>query len=188
LRLALERHREALPAVPGSDTHLDRALALTTQIDAAVDFLAWELRPAALDDLGLVAALPRFLDEWSAYHDIPARFQMPGTLATRLSPEAEITFYRIAQEALNNVVKHAQATRVDVVLDAGRDTVLLIVEDDGVGFDAAASESKPTGIGVLGMRERAGLIGATLQVESSPDKGTTVYLRYPLGQQTKETL
>jgi two-component system, chemotaxis family, CheB/CheR fusion protein len=182
LRLALERHRESLPQPSSTDVHLDRALALARQVDDAVDYLAWELRPAALDDLGLVAALPRFLDEWAAYHGIPANFQMTGTLAARLSAEAEITFYRIAQEALNNVVKHAHATRVDVVLEAKSDSVLLIVEDDGVGFDSGAADSKPTGIGIVGMHERSGLIGGTLQIESTPGKGTTVYLRYPLQQ------
>ena len=181
LRLALERHREGLTA--DGDVHLDRALALARQVDDAVDFLAWELRPAALDDLGLVAALPRFLDEWSTYHGIAAKFQMTGTLPARLSADAEITFYRITQEALNNVVKHAHATRVDVVLEARGDSVLLIIEDDGVGFDPATADGKPTGIGLVGMRERSALIGGTLQVESAPGKGTTIYLRYPLGQQ-----
>jgi len=180
LRLALERHREGLMA--DGDVHLERALALARQVDEAVDFLAWELRPAALDDLGLVAALPRFLDEWSTYHGIPAKFQMTGTLPARLLADAEITFYRVTQEALNNVVKHAHATRVDVVLEARGDSVLLIIEDDGVGFDPAAADGKPTGIGLVGMRERSALIGGTLQVESALGKGTTIYLRCPAGQ------
>jgi signal transduction histidine kinase len=183
LRLALDRHREALPPQTATDAHLQRALTLAEEIDNALDFLAWELRPAALDDLGLVAALPRFLDEWSAYSNIPAKFQMTGTLATRLSPEAEITFYRIAQESLTNVIKHAHATRVDVVLEARPDLVLLIVEDDGVGFEPGGTDSKSTGIGLVGMHERSALIGATLQVESAPGKGASVYLRYPLAQQ-----
>jgi len=182
LRLTLERHREALPAAAAVDVHLDRALSLAKSIDDAVDFLAWELRPAALDDLGLVAALPRFLEEWSAYHSIPAKFQMTGTLARRLPPEAETTLYRVVQEALNNVLKHAQASRVDVVMEAGSDAVVLIVEDDGVGFEPAATNTKRTGIGMIGMRERSALIGATLQVESAPGKGTTIYLRYPLAR------
>ncbi len=85
-----------------------------------MDFLAWELRPASLDDLGLVAAMPRFLAEWSSYHGVPAKFQTTGAITGRLSPEAEITFYRVAQEALNNVIKHADATRVDVVIEGAR--------------------------------------------------------------------
>jgi two-component system CheB/CheR fusion protein len=185
LRLALERHRETLAGGTGADVHLDRALNLARQADDAVDFLAWELRPAALDDLGLVAAMPRFLDEWSSYHGVPAKFQTTGAITGRLSLEAEITFYRVAQEALNNVIKHADATRVDVVIEGHDDAVMLIVEDDGVGFELAA-DGKLTGIGLIGMRERAALIGGTLQVESAAGKGTTVYLRCPIVESTPE--
>ena len=115
-------------------------MTLAQQVDSQVDFLAWELRPAALDDLGLTAALPRFLGEWSAYHGLQANFQATGSLPARLSPAAETTFYRVTQEALTNVVKHAHATRVDVVLEGARDSVSLVIEDDGVGFDPTAED------------------------------------------------
>ena len=85
----------------------------------------------------------------------------------------------MVQEALNNVVKHARAGRVDVVLETRDGEVRLIVEDDGVGFDVGAPDLNDRGIGMAGMRERAALIGATLQVESMPNKGTAVYLRLP---------
>ena len=174
LRLALERHRESHHAgSQGED--LDRALTLARELDAQVDFLAWELRPAVLDDLGLAAALPRFLKEWSGHYGLETNFQTTGKVPNRLGPEAETAFYRVTQEALTNVLKHAHATRVDVVLEGGPDGVTLVVEDDGVGFEAAAAAS---GIGLIGMRERAALIGASLQVESAPGKGTTIYLRY----------
>ncbi|HET9194423.1 MAG TPA: ATP-binding protein, partial [Vicinamibacterales bacterium] len=106
-------------------------------------------------------------------------FQTTGTVPPRLSPEAETTFYRITQEALTNVVKHAHATRVDVVLEAQRAIVTLVIEDDGIGFEPSAVD-KTTGIGLLGMHERAALIGATVQVESATGRGTTIYLRYPV--------
>ena len=176
LRMALERHRESRQG--NHDEDLDRALALAHQVDAEVDFLAWELRPAALDDLGLVAALPRFLSEWSAHYGLQANFQKSGELPARLSPEAGTAFYRVAQEALTNVAKHAHATRVDVVLEGGREAVTMVIEDDGVGFELPALPEK-SGIGLLGMRERAALIGATLQIESAIGKGTTIYLRCP---------
>jgi two-component system CheB/CheR fusion protein len=175
LRLALERHRESQS---GPVEDLDRALTLTQHIDREVDFLAWDLRPAVLDDLGLAAALPRYLAEWSAHHGIEADFQTTGKIPDRLNGAAETTFYRVAQEALTNVIKHAHATRVDIVLEGQKDVVTLVVEDDGVGFDATGSD-KESGIGLIGMRERATLIGATLQVESAMGKGTTIYLRYP---------
>jgi len=174
LRLALERHRDSNH--PGREADdLEKALALAQSVDSEVDFLAWELRPAALDDLGLIAALPRFMKEWSAHYGISANFQTTGVMP-RLWPEAETAFYRVAQEALNNVVKHAHATRVDVVLEGKETEVTLIIEDDGIGFEPAAID-KETGIGLHGMRERASLIGATLQVESGTGKGTTIYLR-----------
>ena len=178
LRLALGRHREQVAGtVPTTD--LERALRLASEIDAAVDFLAWELRPAALDHLGLAAALPQYLHEWSAHHGIAAEFQAAGMAAGVLLPDAETTFYRVTQEALNNVVKHAHATRVDVLLEQRDGTVVLVVEDNGAGFDVADRALAARGIGLAGMRERARLVGATLDVESTPGGGTTIFLRCP---------
>ena len=180
LRLALERHRESQHARTPADD-LERALALTHEVDAQVDFLAWQLRPAVLDDLGLVAALPRFLTEWSAHYGVKTNFQTTGNFPPRMSPEAETAFYRVTQEALNNVVKHAHATRVDVVLEGQPNAITLVIEDDGVGFESAAVEKSVTGVGLAGMRERAALIGGALQIETAPGKGTTIYLRWPRG-------
>jgi PAS domain S-box-containing protein len=180
LRLALERHREHCRGEATAD--LERAQQLTREIDGAIDFLAWELRPTVLDDLGLAAALPRYVEEWSAHHGISARFENGGHIQGRLDSEIETTFYRVAQEALNNVAKHAQATSVDVVLDRRDGELLLVVEDDGIGFDIGAPDVRDNGIGLAGMRERAALAGATLQVESTPGKGTSVYLRRPIAE------
>jgi two-component system, chemotaxis family, CheB/CheR fusion protein len=177
LRLALENHRQH--AGTTATEEIDRALALVRDVDREVDFLAWELRPAALDDLGLVAALPRFLEQWSEHYGIEGRFRLTGNV-TGLTPEAEVTFYRVAQEALNNVMKHAHATRVDVLLENRDGSVTLVIEDDGVGFDPADASIDARGIGLMGMRERAALIGGNAQVESSPGKGTTVFLRCPV--------
>jgi signal transduction histidine kinase len=105
------------------------------ELDTAVDFLAWELRPAALDDLGLAAALPRYVEEWSARYGIAAHFRAERVQSGMLSREAEVTFYRIAQEALTNVLKHAHAERVDLLLEARDDAVVMVIEDNGVGFD-----------------------------------------------------
>ena len=148
-------------------------------ISAEIDFLAWELRPAVLDDLGLPAALPRFLREWSKHYAIQGEFRLSGFMAGHLSKEVEVTYYRIAQEALNNVLKHAHASRVDVVLETRDGRVTLVVADDGVGFDAADDATAADGFGLLGMKERAALVGASLDLESSPGQGTTVYLRSP---------
>jgi signal transduction histidine kinase len=174
LRLALERHRD----MSSSDgpAGIDEALALTGQIGKDIDFLAWELRPSALDELGIAAALPRFVKEWSAHVGIVAEMRLGEFEPGQLPPDAEVAFYRIAQEALNNVAKHSHATRADVVLAASDHSVVLVVEDDGVGFSGGRNPANG-GFGLIAMRERAALVDATLHVESTPGKGTSVYLR-----------
>ena len=177
LRLNLERYRDRHTKDGTADDDLNRAAALAREIDTELDFLAWELRPAALDDLGLAAALPRFLEQWSQHHQLASEFRTSGIATGDLSPDAELTFYRVTQEALNNVVKHAHASRVDVILEQRDGAVVLLIEDDGVGFDPADGDLTARGIGIAGMRERAALCGATLDIESSVGEGTTVFLR-----------
>jgi two-component system sensor histidine kinase UhpB len=153
--------------------------AIARQLDRDVDQLVWELRPTALDDLGLRAALANYLHDWSARVGISAELHTSGLLDDRLASETETTLYRIAQEALTNVAKHAQAKNVDVILERRSDSVLLIVEDDGVGFEPPAGNGgrSDQGFGLLGMQERAALVGASLQIESAAGKGTTVFVR-----------
>ncbi len=117
------------------------------------------------------------MQDWSRRVDIPAELHTSGLLDERLASEAETTLYRIAQEALTNVAKHSRAKRVDVILERQADSVLLIVEDDGVGFDPDAGGAAGGGFGLLGMQERAALVGATVEIESTAGKGTTVFLR-----------
>jgi signal transduction histidine kinase len=163
---------------------------IARQIDRDVDQLVWELRPTALDDLGLRAALANYVQDWSRRVNIAAELHTSGLLDDRLSSEAETTLYRVAQEALTNVAKHSRARRVDVILERQADSVLLIVEDDGVGFDAGPErdEGAPEGgFGLLGMQERAALVGATVEIESTAGKGTTVYLRMAIAPGTGNT-
>jgi two-component system CheB/CheR fusion protein len=178
LRLSLQRHRDRAGAgEPSEDLH--RALELVDRVDRDLDYLSYQLRPAVLDDLGLSAALPLFVREWSEHFQTPAEFRSGGFAAGQLPKEAEIAFYRVAQEALTNVSKHAHASRVDVLLESRDGVVTLVVEDDGIGFDPSDRSNRDTGIGLLGMEERAALIGATLQIESQPGQGTSVFLRSP---------
>jgi PAS domain S-box-containing protein len=151
--------------------------AVARQLDRDVDLLVWELRPTALDDLGLRAALANYVRNWSKRVSISAELHASGLLDDRLASEAETTLYRIAQEALTNVAKHAQAENVDVILERRSDHVLLIVEDDGVGFDPGDAGTTSQGFGLQGMQERAALVGATLQIESAAGKGTTILVR-----------
>ncbi len=150
--------------------------AIARDLDRDVDRLVWELRPTALDDLGLRAALANYIRDWSDRVHIPARLHTAGLLDERLASELETTLYRIAQEALNNAAKYSRARHVDVLLERRPDCVLLIVEDDGIGFDPESAGNR-RGFGLVGMQERAALIGASLQIETAPGKGTTVLVR-----------
>jgi PAS domain S-box-containing protein len=175
---ALTQRIAALEAAANGRPELQPAIEalqqVAQQIDRDVDHLVWELRPTALDDLGLRAALANYVQAWSARTGVAAELHAAGLLDDRLAPDAETTLYRIAQEALTNVAKHSRASSVEIILDRRPDHVLLIVEDDGDGFDPAAGTQ---GFGLLGMQERAALVGANLQIESSPGQGTTILVR-----------
>ena len=152
-------------------------------VDRDLDFLAWELRPVALDDVGLNAALDAFVKEWSSTQSVPAEFHDSTPGALRLTPEIESQLYRIVQEALNNVSKHAGAKRVSVLLERRGDETILIVEDDGVGFKAETvtdPKRRHAGLGLVSMQERAALVGGKVQFETSRGKGTTLFVRIPV--------
>jgi signal transduction histidine kinase len=155
---------------------------LTGRLVDEVHHLAWELRPAALDDLGLHTALQNYAEKWSERSGIAADFHGGGLEQQRLPPEIETTVYRVVQEALTNVLRHAEAGRVSVIVERRRDHVLVIVEDDGRGFDVEEVSLAPgsgRGLGLLGMRERVALVGGTLNLDSSPGAGTTARARIP---------
>jgi signal transduction histidine kinase len=100
----------------------------------------------------------------------------------RLGPEVETNLYRIVQEALNNIYKHAAASSVTIVVERRKDEIVLIIEDDGKGFEPAEirpNDESGRGLGLIGMHERAGLVGGTLEIESSPASGTTIFVRVP---------
>ena len=139
--------------------------------------LAVELRPKALDDFGLVAALERLTETFREQTGVALAFQsmLP---AERLSPEIETTLYRIVQESLTNIVKHARAGTVSITLGRKRDAVTVVVEDDGVGFDPARTREE--GLGLIGMRERVALVGGRLIIESRPGAGTTFVVEVPV--------
>jgi PAS domain S-box-containing protein len=178
LRLSLERVQERLCGTGNRDEELERALNLTHLIDADVGFLSWELRPAVLDHLGLGIALPRYTREWSEHYGVEVAYKGDSFQPGLLSHEAEVAFYRIAQEAMTNVAKHAHASRVDVMLETRDHSAVLVIEDDGVGFDPADSMVRDREVGLLGMRERAALIGADFQLESKPGDGTSIFVRF----------
>jgi PAS domain S-box-containing protein len=159
---------------------LTQMQSIVEQIDQQIDFLTGELRPASLD-LGIVSALQQFVREWSNTFEIKAEFECSGVEELRLERDVETHLYRVVQEALNNVYKHAHATRVAVTLARKASDLTLMIKDDGRGFDhEAAARNRTRGLGLLSMRERAQVIDATLDVQSAPRRGTTVILRYRL--------
>ncbi|GAB4545107.1 MAG: GAF domain-containing protein [Anaerolineae bacterium] len=140
--------------------------------------LASDLRPASLDHLGLAAALRQYVETFSRQHGLFVQFEMVGLEEERLPATVEIALYRIVQEALTNVVRHAQASRADIVLERRGDRVITIVEDDGVGFDYLAAMQNGR-LGLVGMQERAEMLGGSLAIESSPGVGTTLLVEVP---------
>ena len=151
-----------------------RQLVVSTLQD--VRRLAVELRPSALDDLGLVAAIDRLA---RSFGESGIQVEVEAHIGEQRLPEAvETTLYRIVQEALTNVAKHANAERMSITLTRRDATVVAIVEDDGTGFDPEASARE--GLGLLGMRERLALVGGKLRIEAAPGTGTTIAAEVPI--------
>ena len=151
-----------------------RELVVSTLHD--VRRLAVELRPASLDDFGLTPAIERLVE--THRQDASLRVDLEMHLGEeRLPADVETTMYRIVQEALTNVATHAEATRISVLVTRTANAAVLVVEDDGSGFDLSNTS---TGLGLAGMRERVALVGGRLRVETSADSGTTIAADIPL--------
>ena len=192
-RLARELHDEtgqaltsillALRAVEeaGSGEGLQKSVSDVRELVVAtlqdVRRLAVQLRPAALDDFGLVPALERLVQTYSETTGIAVELEA-GLGEHRLPAELETTLYRIVQEALTNIVKHADATKVSVLLVRREGSVTAVIEDDGRGFDPR--NTREDRLGLLGMRERAELHDGRLKIEAAEGSGTTLVVEVPL--------
>lgn len=154
--------------------------------------LARGLHPSVLDELGMVAAIQRLAEDCEATHEVSARLQCTGRdLEDDVSPVARLAIYRIVQEALTNVGRHANARNVDISLTIQPHVVAVRVEDDGEGFDP--SSPQPThelssGLGLMGMKERASILGGEVTVESAPGRGTTVQGQVPARRSARSGL
>lgn len=160
---------------------LQQLRTVLDRLENEVDRLSFELRPPALDELGLEDALRSYAQQWSTDVGIAIELHTHGLRPGRLPPLVETTLYRVLQEALTNVGKHADATRVGVIVERRLDELRMVIEDDGRGFDP--SRAGPDGgrhWGLRGMAERAMLVAGQFQVEASPGNGTTLYLCVPL--------
>jgi signal transduction histidine kinase len=168
--------------VDGSDR--DRVRRLRKQMEAmgqTLHRIAWELRPASIDELGLTNSLENYFLEWSAQHAIEVDYHCTDSALDERSDEIRTTIYRVVQEALTNVAKHAtRATNVSIIIGDVDSTLRLAIEDNGCGFDPAVSYAR---LGLAGMRERLLLVGGELEIESSPGAGTTIFARIPLARE-----
>jgi signal transduction histidine kinase len=162
-------------SAPGDAVANLRELVVATLQD--VRRLAVELRPKVLDDFGLVPALERLRESFAEQTEISVHFEA-AIGDERLPAEVETALYRIVQESLTNVVKHAQASSVSIVLTRKLSSVALVVEDDGRGFEPG--QVGDDGYGIVGMRERVALLDGTLRVESNEGTGTTLVAEVPL--------
>lgn len=166
---------EAAEGTTGDRAAITKARQLLTRTQEEVHRIIFDLRPSVLDDLGLSAAV-----RWYAQNDLQPRgvgVHLDVEEDLDLAPEVEITVFRIYQEIVTNILRHSEAEHVSIELATRDSRLLLTVEDDGVGFDPG---HRTAGAGILGMRERAELIGATLTVDSEPGAGTQVELGIPL--------
>lgn len=183
LRLTLDSISHDAAISESLRPRLEVAEQIVSKMDRDVDLLAWDLRPDALGDHGLPAALSELVRQWTSVSQVPAEFHqsMPGDF--RLPAETESNVYRIVQEALNNIAKHAAATQVSVLLEHRGAEAAVIIEDNGRGFDpdlTFQSRERNAVMGLIGMRERAALIDGDVQFESVPGQGTTVFVRIPV--------
>jgi signal transduction histidine kinase len=178
LTLAVQAARsDATLAAPTRECLAD-VQRLADQLAQDVHSIAVRLRPTVLDDLGLKAALAQLLAEFSLRTHVAADFQTAGLELGRLSTEVETVLYRVVQEAITNVARHAHASHVTVIVELYAGYAIAVVEDDGVGCDADPALPDKR-LGLMGMRERVELAGGSLELESALGRGTTVIARVP---------
>ena len=166
--------------MPELKTQFKELQQLISQTLDDVHNLALELRPSALDDLGLAAALERYVNEYRQNSPLEIDLVVYGLEEERLPPTVETALYRIVQEGLTNVARHANANTASILIEQRNGRVRAIIEDDGIGFEIQKSHSTSQRLGLYGMRERAELLDGTLFVESEPGKGTGIYIEVPL--------
>lgn len=182
---ALSQHTRSDPAAEAQLTQLQE---LVSTLGRDLHTIARQLRPAALDDQGLCSALENYLEEWAARYEMAVALHCPDSLDDQLLETVKITIYRVVQEALTNIARHARARHVSVILERRRQDLRLIVEDDGNGFDAESLLATPessSGLGLIGMQERVAALGGTLTIESFANHGTTIFVRVPLGGESE---
>ncbi len=178
MKVELALAQRAIDGSGGAANALEDARSIADGILHTVRDLSRLLHPALLDDLGLAAATEWYVTGFGRRHGLRADV-LHDRMDERLAPDTEAAAYRIIQEALTNVAKHAKATRCRVYLQRLTNTLLVTIEDDGVGFDAADTRSADGGLGLVSIRERVAQLGGTLRLESGPASGTRLTVEVP---------
>lgn len=171
---------------PATRTRMGELRQLVDETLADVRMLSRELRPSALDDLGLAAALERYVAEFAVRYPT-LEVDLHCNLPRRLPANLETSLYRIIQEAMTNTARHSHATSLSVVVNQRERAVHAIIEDNGGGFDVESTRRAGTSVGLHSMSERSELLNGSLEIESS-DEGTTIYVQIPLVDEDTTTL
>ncbi|MGY3608399.1 MULTISPECIES: sensor histidine kinase [unclassified Bradyrhizobium] len=209
-RISRELHDQVGQTVTGLSLGLkalEQGLAQGKDLDVAADHVRWlqelaiqigrdihrsasDLRPTAIDDLGLFKAIGAYVAEWQERYDIDVDMQTFGR-DDLLPLDVAVVLYRIVQEGLTNVIKHAHASKVSIILEQKSDVFTLVLEDDGVGFDpddrARPDRGEVSGLGLSGMKERVALLGGSIALESAPGRGSTIFVNIPLEESRRDT-
>jgi two-component system sensor histidine kinase UhpB len=182
IKLNLEMIEKDLPdTTPLIRGRLGEAKSLSSQTLTAMRRLSLDLRPTMLDDLGLIPTLRWYIQNFSNRLGIYSNFETTG-FEEKLSPQIETAFYRIVQEALNNIAKHAQADRVEISLVKRDSRIYASIQDNGKGFDLGRvlpPESPERGFGIVGIQERVSLLGGQMDIQTKPGFGTLIHFEIP---------
>ena len=138
--------------------------------------IIYDLRPMALDDLGLVPTMKKYVDSISDYSKVPIEFSFFGE-EKRLNSKYEVAFFRLMQESIQNAIKHSEASQIQVKLEIRRNSLTMVIKDNGKGFDVSLKKDKS--FGLIGMRERVEMLEGELHIQSSPGKGTAIIIKVP---------
>jgi PAS domain S-box-containing protein len=181
---ALTAAKINLQSVPGNGggvtfARLEETTGILDHLLGQVRQISLDLRPSMLDDLGLVPALRSLLDQQGRRASVAVCFSAEN-MPENLDPEIQTTCFRIAQETITNAVRHADATQIEVDLQCENGKLRLLVRDNGIGFETRSAQARTGGLGLIGITERAALVGGRARIVSSPGKGTTVAVLLPL--------
>lgn len=184
LAMELEGFQQQLPSLTPPLTQAIRSIAArVAELSEDVRHLAYHYHPSILDDLGLSIALRRLVEDVASRNHLEARITCPD-LPKTFSQDVAICLYRTAQESLNNVIRHAKASKIDVALVQSSIGLTFTLTDNGVGFPQDLPRSESGGLGLLSMKERVALVGGTLTIESATGSGTKLQASIPLMEET----